>query len=86
MNCFPLSPAVVSLYATLQGKPHLSCAYFLHNTVALNSYLGLFALYKRILLTTYKIDKGGNSLPKIINAIRKLVRVSNFVQNRTNTK
>lgn len=81
MDCFPLSP-VVSLYATLQGKPLLSCAYVLHNTIALNSYLGLklVALYKRVLLCTYKIDKGGNS--NILNAIRKLVPVSNFAHNR----
>ena len=64
MNSSPLSPAVTS-YATLQENRYLLLLKVRRNTVALNSYLGLFVpCRKKKKWFTYNVDKGGNSLHK----------------------
>ena len=67
MNGLHLSPVVIS-YVILQGNRYLQV---LCNHVAWNSCLGLFVLCEILFWFTYNTDKGGNSLPNILNALQK---------------
>ena len=62
MISLPLSPLVISYLTRFYWANR--CLKILRNTVALNSYLGLSALSKKIFLVCIKFNKGGNSLPK----------------------
>ena len=62
MNSLPLSPLFISFILVTLFYWENHCLQILRDTVALNSYLGLSALSKKLFLVCIKFDKGGNSL------------------------